>query len=560
MEEPSLQMPRPLAKHLRWLIGIRLVVVTSIALPTFLYQVGTLDEGPAPSSLYMLAGVTYAASLLYLVLLGSARRHLELQAYIQLLGDLILVTNLVWYSGGVSSPLSIFYLVVVALGSTLLDRRAGLRMAIIAWLMYAGTVLAPAVGWADAIDPLPAGPTAAWHIVYSLAIHLFGFVAVALLTSRLVEKALRVQRDLAARQDDLAALQSLHRDVVESVPSGLITTDRNDLILTVNRAALEILGLGQMQLTGTSIHDLGILPRERWDQVTRSSRLRELIREEVEWKHGGTTRWLGFSVTGLRMADDEAAGHILIFQDLTPYRKLQEEVRMKDRMAAVGELAAGIAHEVGNPLAAISGSVQMLTQREEVDSPRTKLLRIIFKESQRLDRTIKGFLQYAQPTEQRNMRFDAAALLTDELDLLRNSSEVTDRHELEIDLVPRQISIVGDPDQISQIFWNLSQNALRAMRQGGRLRVEARLLDGLIRLRFIDTGRGMNDHEKANLFHPYRSFFDGGTGIGMAIVYRIVQDRDGRISVDSRPGGGTTITVELPLSADATESAQQGVE
>jgi two-component system sensor histidine kinase PilS (NtrC family) len=237
------------------------------------------------------------------------------------------------------------------------------------------------------------------------------------------------------------------------------------------------------------------------------------------------TRHIGYSVTPLTNAEEVRTGYILIFQDLSEWRKLQEELRLKDRLAAVGELASGIAHEVGNPLAAISGSVQMLSRTTDEDSSSSRLLDIILKESQRLDRTIKGFLQFARPKERSNVRFDITRLLEEHLQLLRNSAEVSPHHNLQLDVGSEPVSLIADPDQISQIFWNLSRNALRAMPDGGTLKVEGEL-----------EGRS----------YLVRSFFDGGSGIGMAIVYRIVQEHGGQLHVESRLDEGTIITVELP--------------
>jgi two-component system sensor histidine kinase PilS (NtrC family) len=245
----------------------------------------------------------------------------------------------------------------------------------------------------------------------------------------------------------------------------------------------------------------------------------------------------------------------VIFQDLTHWRKLREELRLKDRMAAVGEMAAGLAHEIGNPLAAISGSVQMLAGAPANETAQRRLVEILLKESQRLDRTIKGFLRFARPKDRSNIPFDIAHLLAENFELLKNSEEVSARHTLEIELDPPSAHLLGDPDQVSQIFWNLARNSLRAMPEGGILRVVGALGENAYLFQMIDTGRGMSEEQRANLFHPFRSFFDGGTGIGMAIVYRIVQDHGGRLHVDSRPGGGTTITVELPRDEAAAMRA-----
>ncbi len=275
------------------------------------------------------------------------------------------------------------------------------------------------------------------------------------------------------------------------------------------------------------------------------------MRSEVEVARGSETRYVGFSVSRLTDAEENHRGYIVIFQDLTRWRRMQEELRMKDRMVAVGELAAGLAHEIGNPLAAISGSVQMLSASVDGDGAQRKLIEILLKESHRLDRTIKGFLRFARPRERSSVSFDIARLLAENVELLKNSEEVSDRHRLEVQLDPPTARLFADPDQVSQIFWNLARNALRAMPDGGVLRVAGTLKEDWYRLRVIDTGRGMSEEQRTNLFHPFQSFFDGGTGIGMAIVYRIVQDHGGRLRVDSRPGAGTTITVELPTVASS---------
>ena len=256
-------------------------------------------------------------------------------------------------------------------------------------------------------------------------------------------------------------------------------------------------------------------------------------------------------MTQLTDAHDVPAGWIVVFQDLSQWRRLQEELRLKDRMAAVGELAAGLAHEVGNPLAAISGSVQLLSGSLAAGQQERRLLDIIVKESLRLDRTIKGFLRFARPRERAAARFDIAALLAENTALLRNSEEATGGQEFILELDPESAHLTGDPDQISQIFWNLARNALRAMPRGGQLLIRGTLRGESYSIEFRDTGHGMSEEQRAKLFHPFQSFFDSGTGIGMAIVYRIVQEHGGSISVESRPSAGTRIVVELPVHSFA---------
>jgi two-component system sensor histidine kinase PilS (NtrC family) len=537
-----------LERSLRWLIAIRLVVITSVLLPYLLAQLAAPESLPTFDLLYFLAGLTYVASLIYIALLRLLPSRPAVQAYIQFGGDLLLVTGLVAFFGGIGSPFSLFYLVVIMVASVLLRRRAGLIVATAAYLLDAGLLLGLSHGLVPGFGPAPAGAEIEWRLPYNLAIHLFGFYAVAVLTSMLAENVRRAEAELEAQRDSLANLEVFHRDVVQSISTGLATTDLEGRITSVNRAALEILGLPESELLGGSVEQLGLLSRDEWASLaSQVESTRRTERTETEIHRDDAIVPIGFSLSRLTDASGVPIGTIIVFQDLTQWRRLQDELRLKDRMAAAGELAAGIAHEVGNPLAAISGSVQLLSAALPADDGQRKLLDIILKESHRLDRTIKGFLRFARPKERAAVRFDIARLLAENVELLRNSEEATGRHRFELELDPPSAFLVGDPDQISQIFWNLARNALRAMPEGGTLSLLARPDGDGYRMEFRDTGYGMSEEQRTRIFQPFRSFFDGGTGIGMAIVYRIVQEHGGRLAVDSRPGQGTAIVVELPL-------------
>lgn len=551
-----------LARQLRWIIGIRLVVITSVLFPYFALQYASPDTPLGLDFLYGFAGVTYLASLIYIALLKILSGRWTTQAFIQFCGDLVLITAMVYYFGGIASPFSILYFVVIIVASALFPRRTGYAVATLASLLYAGTILGIFFGWitppflqsSETLAPATAELFQArherpdWRLVYNLITHLFGFYIVAYLSTRLAQGVSKAKQELQEKQDDLADLQMVHRDVIESIPSGLITCNLEGMVTTANLAAQEILGKASLELVGAPVVELGLFTGEQWQALASRAGSFPRARPEAIYDRNGTVRYIGYSVTPLTNADELRTGYILIFQDLSDWRKLQEELRLKDRLAAVGELASGIAHELGNPLAAISGSVQMLTGLEETNGSDTRLLDIILKESQRLDRTIKSFLQFARPKERSNVRFDIARLLREHVELLRNSPELCSHHQLALSLEPDSVSIIADPDQISQIFWNLARNALRAMPDGGSLRIEGRLGESRYGIRFVDTGCGMTDEERERMFHPFRSFFDGGSGIGMAIVYRIVQEHGGELEVESAPNAGTKILVELPTA------------
>jgi len=547
-------LPRPgarnlvlLRRQLKWLVAIRLVVVTSVFLLYFL--VALLPSEPAlfiaPRFVFLLLGLAYGFSLVYLGLLG-ARAPAEAQAYVQFLGDLLLITALVYWFGGSASPFSMLYLIVISVAAALLRRRAAMLVANIAYLLYATTLLGLHYGWYPAAVDVE--QISVFRLLYNLAIHLLGFYGVAFFTSYLAKNATLAERELEEKRENLADLQVVYRDIIQSISSGLITTDRDGIVTSLNRSGEELLGRAVEQLVGRHIAEARMFPADRWESLTDESRRSRRVRAEFEGGGQEGKSWYGFTVTPLTDAHGSLGGYIVVFQDLTEWRALQAELRMKDRMAAVGELAAGIAHEIGNPLAAISGSVQLLSPAAEADPQRSKLLQIVLRESQRLDRTIKSFLQFARPKERASVWFDVAHLLAEQAELLSNSPEISAAHRLEVTLDPPNARILADPDQLSQIFWNLTRNGLKAMPQGGTLSISGRLAGDVYQLRVADSGRGMGPEERAKLFQPFKSFFDQGSGLGMAIVYRILQEHGGRVTVETALGAGTAITAELPVA------------
>ncbi len=583
-----------LSNKLRWLIGIRMLIVLSIAIPYWLFYLfqgrvagepaeaegvgsrGTAVVQPAPSDdepaaeptlpsresvdlqqrrvIFILFTAGCVQTLLYIVLLPVLRRRPKVHGYIQFCGDLLLITVLNLKLAAVASGFSILYLIVISVASVLLRRSAGLIVATLAYLLYAAMTLSPSFDSYAVLQargglfaPGPAEPLTGMLLAYNLVVHLLGFYAVALLTSYLARDVARVEEKLQQKQLDLTYLQVLYGDVIQSMSGGLLITDLEGRVINLNRAGREILARPEDELIGKHVTAAGIFTREEWERHTRGTQ-EIVVRSEVECRRGdGGSVYIGFTLTHLRDGQGAWRGYILIFQDLSDWRNLQEQLRMQDRMAALGQMAAGLAHEVGNPLAAISGSVQMLAGSLHGNQAQQKLLEITLKESRRLDRTVKEFLQFAKPRGN-PAQFDVAALLAEDVQLLRNSDDVQPEHEIVARLIPESALIIADLDQVGQIFWNLTRNALQAMPDGGRLTIDGELEDGVYRMHFRDTGSGMSEEERARLFHPFKSFFDGGTGLGMAIVYRIVEEHGGKIRVESRPQHGSVITVELPVA------------
>lgn len=523
------------------LIGIRLLVIASVVVPHLLYKP---EEMGNPIALFLISTGCVQA-LFYLALLHSLKRWPVRQVYIQLLGDIALVTGLILKTG--ADSLSPLYIVIITVASLFLSRNGVLVIACFAFLFYLVVAFrwgGPLAGWPE----IPSETTGILTLLYKLISHLVGFYGVAIMTSYMSRATERVQARLEKTHLDLSYLQGLYGDVIDSMTSGLAITDLGGRLVSLNASGEQILGRSSADLQGHHIAGLGIFSREAWEeQLEETGKIP--VRAEIKCQRSdGELIDLGYTLSQLRDREGTWHGYILIFQDLTEWHELQEQVRTQDRMAALGQMAAGLAHEVGNPLAAISGSVEMLSKNlHGKAAPQHKLLDILLRESHRLDRTVKAFLQFAKPREGQLSEFDIASVLLEDIELLRNSGEVLPSHEIIADVVPDSAVVHADRDQVDQIFWNLTRNGLQAMPEGGQLGIKGRLEGEVYRLEVSDTGRGMTEDEKARLFQPFKSFFDGGVGLGMAIVYRIIEEHGGSIQVNSEPGKGSRILIELPI-------------
>ena len=539
------------------------MVVTAIALPWFFVERGQVGSdagflrilasqvygGAEAAGVRWLLLATYALSIAYGLMLLGRPKNLDRHFYLQLTLDLALITGLVYTFGGIQSPFHMLYAVVILLAAFNLGGRIpATTFATVAFGLYTSLLLGIYFDWQWPSGALTSHePETTTRMAFNIAVALVGFYGVAALGTALARRTLQAERELAQKQDSLANLRVIYEDVIQSVTSGLITTSPAGVVSSVNRAGEGILGLPAERLVGRKVTATGLFTEASWTAAQEECDRNGKSRDELAILERESKVFAGYTVSRLKDAEDALRGYIVIFQDLTERRRMQQELRIRDRMAAVGQLAAGIAHEIGNPLAAISGSAQMLASAFEGEPSKLKLLEIVLKESQRLDRIVKDFLQYARPRDRSVQRFDIAGHLAEDFALLENSPEVRDDHRLVRDLGPGTTDLEADPDQVSQIFWNLAKNALQAMPDGGELRITGRATPtGGYRMEFRDTGIGMEDEERTRLFQPFKSFFSQGTGLGMAIVYRIVEEHSGRIQVESTPRRGTTIAVELP--------------
>ncbi len=517
-----------------WLVKVRIFILTLLlAMELALAQ---FTPTPLPMRLFLSTILFwYSLSLFYVLLLSFWQEH-QPQAALQIMTDLVLVSLVIHETGGWDSSLNFLYPLVIIVAAVLLSRMWATLVAALAFILY-GAVLE--LNYYEVIPSYATthpGLKALQAIIFA---NLFAFLAVAYLAGLLTAKLREARVELKDTSGALENLQALHENIIRSISSGLITTGLDGRITLVNAAAAKLLERTASDLRGTPAHQLFLdsLPNIEGPKAHAE------VRFDAPSKFRKTFR---VRVAALTVPERETLGFVYVLDDLTEIRRLEREVRMQDRLAAVGRLAAAIAHEIRNPLTSIAGSVSMLSAVPEMNEEHRRLLDIVTRESQRLNAIITDFLAYSRPKQYRFQRVDLIALLEDTVTLIghRMTAENTGisiqrRYDVE------QAPTSADGDKLKQVFWNLCENAVRAMKGGGTLTVAVEALGQDWQVAVHDTGSGMTPQQIEKIFEPFQSNFEGGTGLGLAIVYQIVQAHEGKVFARSKPGQGATFVLRL---------------
>lgn len=533
-------------QSIQTLIIGRLMVIFVLLVTIWIWNSGRLQLSweMFPQGLFLVFLISVGLTIVYFFLLRIIERRYSLQVKIQFLLDALLVTWLVWRTGDLTSPYISLYIVLISVASFFLRPLWTLFMAVVCVTFLAVLAILSINGVLE--SAISGQPTA--KVVQIVSFHVVAFLVVGLLASRLSDRRSSGE-ELKETAETLANLRVLHERIIESIRSGLITTDLDGKIYTFNAAATEITGYRSDEVRGSSIFDLfGDIhePIKLSLEAVAEGEQSPRFESDLQTPDGFAVR-IGFGISQLFSQNNEATGLIVTFQDLTEIRSMEESVRRKDRLAAVGRVAAGLAHEIRNPLGAMRGAIQVLESSTTPGSTQAELMEIILKESDRLNSIITNFLNYARPAATNFSEMDVAEAIRETFKLLRHSPDVREEHIFVDESGGEPVWIAADASQLKQIFWNLARNAIQAMPDGGTLRVGLEAVpNNRVRIVFEDSGRGMSREQVEQLFEPFANSTTGGTGLGLSIVYQIVRDHNGAINVRSIEGSGSVITIELP--------------
>ena len=530
---------------LAWLVKVRILILTFLLAVEL--AISRLTPGPLPLRLFVNVILLWFAISIFYVLLLSFWQEYRIQSVLQVLTDLALVSLVVYSTGGVDSSFNFLYPLVIIVACILLPRVWAYLTAALAFILY-GTVLE--LTYFAIIPSYSTTHPELKGLQAIIFVNLFGYLAVAYLAGLLANKLRQVDVKLKYTSGALENLQALHENIIQSITGGLITTGLDGHITLANTAAQKLLERSDSDLLGQAVHQLFLDPLPNAES--------EPAHGEVRWlAPNGYRKTFRVLVSQLAIPGRNALGFVYTFDDLTEIRRLEREVRMQDRLAAVGRLAAAIAHEIRNPLTSIAGSVSMLSEIPDLGEEHRKLLKIVTRESERLNNIITDFLAYSRGRQYRFAKVDLILLLEDTLTLLEHrlaaqSTGITVQRRYAV----KEALSSADGDKLKQVFWNFCENAVRAMPTGGVLTVSLEKSGDDWQVNFADTGPGMSQQLIEKIFEPFQSQFEGGTGLGLAIVYQIVQAHEGKVWARSKVGQGSVFV--LKLRGFAAEAAPAG--
>ena len=545
---------------------LRIVFLTGFVILVIAFERNSLQETP----IVPLSAVLCAAYFLALASALFQRIGMNLLsiAWFQVMGDLCVIGGIIFTTGGVESPLSFLFLFVIVASSVMLPRAACYLTASGASIIYG---LLVDLEYFSVIQPIYFFPktTVSFQgafLFYTIAINIASFFSVAFLSSILNDRLRLIKDELQNKNIDFKKLQEFHRNVVQNMVNGLMTTDLEGRITAVNIASESITGYSLNESIGKLCYQL--LPMEELSRLFtyKGDSISMPYHMEGECaRKDGEAVLISLKISHLlspeadlkKNLEQQVEGYICVFEDRTEIHKMEEKMKQSEQMAAVGKFSAGLAHEIRNPLASLSGSIQVLKATLITDEDQQRLMNIVLKETERVNDIVTDFLSYAQPRKSKSTVIDLTQLLQDIVILMKNSNEYDPSINIQLVAPPDHIIIQSEEDQIKQMIWNLCINGIQAMDKSGNLTMTLRKVEGYQHKNYKtdrrgvviiveDQGRGIPPEEQEIIFDPFFTTREEGVGLGLPTVKQVVERFAGYIGVESEPGRGTCFDIFLP--------------
>jgi two-component system sensor histidine kinase PilS (NtrC family) len=528
-----------LLNRLYWSTWLRIGIVTILiggAVLTYQYKI-IFHIAPWLSPLVILVIVLYIVSFAELILLRK-QKNLTGIAYVATSWDALFVSALVIATGGIDSIYTFLYLFVAIEGGFLLSKKGGFIFASVSAILYGSLVdiqfyrLAP--------DFIP--PSDVTHLVKDVLLNLITYISttfiVGILSAFLGGSLLKAKRALSISSIDLKQLANLHSIIINSIDSGLITLDEHLIINTVNPAATRITGYKSDEVIGKNINDI-------MSGIQSNASLSKRNEMAVRRKDSSIIE-TGYNISNLHDNKGRVMGTVITFQDLTEMKKMEAKLKRADILATAGRLAASVAHEIRNPLASISGAVQLLIEDLKGKSEFDKPLELIFREVDRINNLVTEFLYMSKPVTNIQEGVIVRQLIDEVFENISRRDDYSPLIELHTS-VGNSISIRADKLKLKQVLLNLVLNAIRAIRDKGIINIDCIIKNNYAIISVKDNGEGMEENEIRLSLEPFWTKNPGGTGLGLPVVQAIVEQHSGTLDIKSEKNKGTVVTIELPL-------------
>ena len=490
--------------------------------------------------------VVYLSSLLSIFVNSYSDKYKKLINVLYIVTDVFISTLVITVTGGVTSPFIFLYaLILIHVNILFSNRLVSYILSVVLGLLFLLIIVTkPRIFNSDNSYDLSLHASFdidQTSLVYTY-FNLAGFLLVSMLSGLLSERTRLARQELGESRKNLNILKNMNDNILRSLDSGVITLDQDGKILSANRKAVDILGISE---SGS------ILNKDFADYI-KGFELSDLIskrREQIIYTNPDDVQlYLGFSSSKLKDENNEDIGYVLIFQDLTEMKELEDKLRSAEKLAILGQLASGLTHEIRNPLSAISGALEILSSEVNPSSSNERLLNVANQEIERMRLLVDDFSIMTHPIPKIDTEVNIDDIL---MDIIETFTKTIKRSNIEvISEISEDLYVVADSFRLKQVFWNLLINSMQSITNDGKINIKAYNDNETVIIKITDDGSGINQKDLSRIFEPFFTTKKSGTGLGLAIVQKIIENYNGKIDVISTEEVGSTFIISFPLSKD----------